>query len=271
MIPNERRCLPRSGACGLAAEPGGRHSAHLEVIGVPDRLLALAVQDPDLIRQVQHEVALGRGTIQPEPDRLELERQVIAERPVQAQVRVRAAQRRRDLPQRGEHRRPAAALLLGELPVVLFDDDGFLVHRLAAVKQRIFGGYPAQGRAEHRQEHAAAVVQRPHGDPPAGGDDLRARVGVGHVPAAVPSGVLHARTHHATAALVDERRDPAEFGGVERRGGAGDPHAIAGLHFGTLGVHGGPSGFRPGGGRETEKRPPFLGGRLRWNANQHAA
>ncbi len=56
---------------------------------------------------------------------------------------------------------------------------------------------------------------------------------------------LHARAHHAAAALVDEGRDPAELGGVERRGGAGDPHAIAGHHFRTLGVHGGPSGFRP--------------------------
>ena len=227
-----------AGACGLAAEPGRRHSAHLEVVGVPDRFLALAVEDPDLVRQVQHQVALGRGTIQPEPDRLELERQVIAERPVQAQVRVLAPQRRRDLPQRGEHGRPAAALFLGELPVVLSDDDGVLVHRFAALQQ-------AQCRAEHRQEHAPAVVQGPRGDPPAGGDDLRARIGVGHVPAAVPPGVLHARAHHAAAALVDERRDPAEFGGVERRGGARDPHAIAGHHFRTLGVHGGPSGFRP--------------------------
>ena len=258
-MPNERGCLPRSGACGLAAEPGRGHSAHLEVVGVPDRFLALAVKDPDLVRQVQHQVTLGRGTVKPEPDRLELEREVVAERPVQAQVRVLAPERRRDLPQRGEHRGPAAALLLGELPVVLGDHDGVLVHGFAALRQCIFCACPAQGRAEHRQEHAPAVIQRPRGDLPAGGDDLRARVGVGHVPAAVPPRVLHARAHHAAAALVDERRDPAEFGGVEWRGSARDPHAIAGHHLRTLGVHGGPSGFRPGGGRETTKRPPFPG------------
>ena len=270
-IPNEWRGLPRARACGRSGEPGGRHSAHFEVVGVPDRFLALSVQDPDFVWHVQHQVALGRGAVKPEPDRLELERQVIAERPVQAQMRVLAPQRRRDLPQRGEHGRPAAAFLLGELPVALGDEDSVLIHRFAAAERGNCRACPAQRRAQYRQEHAPAVVQRPRGDPPAGGDDLRTRVGVGHVPAAVSPGILHARTHHAAAALVDERRDPAEFGGVERRGGARDPHAITGRHSVRWASTVAPQGSGPGGGRGTQKRPPFLGGRLRWNANQHAA
>ena len=255
--------MPPAGACRVPAEPGRGHAAHLELVGVPDRLLALAVQHPDLVRQVQHQVALGGRAIEPRPDRLELERQVIAERPVQAQVRVLAAERRGDLPQRGEHGRPAAALLLGELPVVLGDDDGVLAVGLP--------GSP-QGGADHRQQHAAAVVQRPRGHPPAGGDDLGARVGVRHVPAAVPPRVLHAGAHHAAAALVGERRDPAELGRVERRGGAGDPHPVAGRHFRTLGVHGGPSGSGPGGGRATKsgRRSGAVASVFK-NASQHAA
>ena len=239
LIPNGPGIPSSAGACRFPAEPGRGHPVHLEVVGVPDRLLAFAVQDPDLVRQVQHQVTLGGRAVEPAPHRLELERQVIAERPVQAQVRVVAAERRDDLPQRGEHGRPAAALLLGELPVVLGDDDAVLAGGLDR------GSGPAQGGADHRQQHAAAVVQRPDRHPPAGGDDLQARVGVRHVPPAVPSRVLHAGAHHAAAALVGEGRDPAQLGGVEWRGGAGDPHPVAGRHVQTLGVHGGPSGLRP--------------------------
>ena len=216
---------------------------------------------------MQHQVTLGGRAVEPAPHRLELERQVIAERPVQAQVRVVAAERRDDLPQRGEHGRPAAALLLGELPVVLGDDHAVLAVGLSG---------SAQGSVEHREQHAAPLVQRPDCHPPAGGDDLRARVGVRHVPAAVPSRVLHAGAHHAAAALVGEGRDPAELGGVERRGGADDPHPVAGRHFRALGVHSGPSGQAP------EAAGQQKSGRRSWavasvelcyknSLNQHAA
>ena len=65
---------------------------------------------------MQHEVALGAGPVSAVllPHRLELERQVVAERPVKPEVRVRPGEGGDDLAQRGEHGWPAAALLLGE-------------------------------------------------------------------------------------------------------------------------------------------------------------
>src|SRR5215469_18887417 len=59
----------------------------------------------------------------PLPERLELERQVVAERPVQAQVRIRAGEGGDDLAQGREHRGPPAPLLLGEHAVGLRNDD----------------------------------------------------------------------------------------------------------------------------------------------------
>ena len=52
---------PRVGACGHAVKPGRRLAVHLELVGVPDRLLARAVQDPDLVGQVQDQVPLLAG------------------------------------------------------------------------------------------------------------------------------------------------------------------------------------------------------------------
>ena len=72
----------------------------------------MAVQRPDLVGQVQHEVTLPGRASQPLPHRLELKRQVVAERPVQPQVRVIAAERGDDLAQRREHGGLTAALLL---------------------------------------------------------------------------------------------------------------------------------------------------------------
>ena len=233
----------RDRASRQALEPGRRRAVHLEFVGVPDRLLTLAVQHPDLVGQMQDQVALPGRALAAQPHRLELEGQVIAERPVQAQMRVGAAERRRDLPQRAEHRGPPAALLLGEVAAGFRDGHRVLVDGFPR---------PGHGRADHRQQHPAAVVQGPRGDPPPGGDDLGARVGVGHMPAAVPPGILHAGAHHAAAALVHERRDPVELSRVERGGGADNPHAAAGRQFGAVGVHVAPPGFGPG--RRPEKR-----------------
>ena len=97
---------------------------HRELVGVPDRLLTAQVDDPDLVRQVQHQVPLVVGPVDRQAHRLELERQVVTERPVQPQVRVRAAERGGDLPQHAEHGRPAGPLLLGERPLPLRHVDG---------------------------------------------------------------------------------------------------------------------------------------------------
>ena len=120
-------CFASGGYPRLPLQAGRPGAADRELVGVPDRLLAAQVDDVDLVRQVQHQVPLAVRPVLPERDRLELERQVVAERPVQPQVRVVAAERGDDLPQRAEHRRLPRPLLLGERPVALGNVDRQLV------------------------------------------------------------------------------------------------------------------------------------------------
>ena len=229
------------------AGPGSpRRAGDGEVVGVPKSLLAAQVDDPDLVRQVQHQVPLVVGPVDRRPHRLELERQVVPERAVQPQVRVRAAERGGDLPQHAEHGGPPRPLLLGERLLALGHEDGDRARRLLrAVPVAVAGGWPgraglghagAQHRvADDRHQHPAAVVECPRGHLPAPAGDLNRRVDVGHVPAGVPAGVLHARAEHAAAAAVDERGDPGQLGRVELVGGAGDRDAASGRH--RAGVH----------------------------------
>ncbi len=222
------RLPPRGARCG-PRQARRRGAAHLEVVGVAQRGLALAVQHVELVGQVQDQVALPAVALAGEPDRLELERQVIAERAVQAKMLIGAGEGGNDLPNRGEDRGLAAAFLLGEGAGRSGDDHlgggqgqrgrrsvagGPAAGRRAARAAQRRGARScgaagrgvaraAQRRADHREQDAAAFVQRPCRDPPAAGDDLDARVHVRHVPAAVAARVLHSGAEHAAAAPVD--------------------------------------------------------------------
>jgi hypothetical protein len=75
------------------------------------------VDDHELVGQVEHQVALVVGPGDPQRDRLELEREVVAERAVEAEVGV--VGRAEQVSQRadhGEQRGLAAPLLLLEAP-----------------------------------------------------------------------------------------------------------------------------------------------------------
>jgi hypothetical protein len=73
------------------------------------------VDDHELVRKIEQEVALIGGSLEPEPDRLELEREVVAEGTVEAQVRlVLVAEERAQRAQERKHRRLPASLLLDE-------------------------------------------------------------------------------------------------------------------------------------------------------------
>ncbi len=109
-----RRAAPagRRGAVPGQADraPGGG----LEIKAERLCRLPLAVHGVNQVGQVQYQIAVGRVAPDLLAHRLELERQVVAERAVQAQVRARPGERGDDLAERGKHRRPTAALLLGE-------------------------------------------------------------------------------------------------------------------------------------------------------------
>ena len=232
---------------GRPRQPFGRPGRGRELVGVALRGLPLAVQHPQLVRQVQHQVTLSLIALMPEPDRLELEGQVVAESAVQAEMRVRPGQRRDHLAQRGEHGGPVAALFLRESGVALRDDD---LDRAAAGRHDL--ARPAECRLDDRQQDLAAGVQRSRGDPPAAGHDLGRGVDIRHVPATVPARVLHPGTEHAAAAAVDLPGYLIQQGRVERCGTGGDRHAAGGDELGHarigVGWHG-PSHDGSGGSR----------------------
>ena len=210
---------------GLPRPPLGGRAADGELVAVPDGLLPLAVKHVQLVGQVQDQVTLVIGAVVAERHRLELERQVVAERAVQAQVRVAAGERRDDLAECGEHGGPPAPVLLGHQARGLWNDHLDAARQALALHQ---APGPQQGRAQDGEQHLAPGVQRPDSDPPAPGHDLDAGVHIGHVPAAVPARVLHAGTQHATAPVINLRADIVQGRRPERICGPGHPDAADG-------------------------------------------
>jgi hypothetical protein len=194
---------------------------------------------------VQDQVALGCRALMTLTDRLELEGQVVAERAIEPEVGVRAREGRDDLAQSGEHGGAAAAFLLGEGARCFrydYRDAGQPGARLLDLG--LVPRAAAQGGAEHRQQHRAALVQRGGRYPPAMAGDLDARVDVTELPAAVPARVLHPRAEHPAAPRVNLPGQPGQLDRVEWRGGAAHPDARRGHEAGLVTsyrVHLGPS------------------------------
>ncbi len=174
---------------------------------------------------MQHEITLVVRAGPAQPDRLELEGEIVAERPVQPQVLLRRRERGDDLAQRGEHGGAAASLLLGERTVRLGDDDRHLPGAYGHFRGGPARGRQARGRSAARRRAApitgSSTIPRSFSARAAirldryDRDDLDARVNVGEMPAAVPARVLHSGAEHAAAAGIDLRRDLRQQGGVE--------------------------------------------------------
>ena len=185
---------------------------------------------------MQDQVALLTGPLTPQLDRLELERQVVAERAVQPQVRVVARHGGDHLPHGGEDGGPAAPVLLGLHAGRLGYHHLDLSPGPAVPAARAGHGlaHPQQGGAKHREQHLAPGVERPDADPAAAGDELGAGIHVGQMPAAVAARVLHARAEHPAAPPFHLRADGVQDLLIERLGGPGDDHP-AGGHGACLG------------------------------------
>jgi hypothetical protein len=158
-----------------------------------------------------------------EPDRLELEGQVVAERAEQGERVVGTGEQRDDLPDRAEHGRAAAALFLGQL----FGGLGDRYQDAGVVALGQFACFGDRCR-DRGQEHAAAVVERGRGELAAAAGELDARVDVGGVPAAVPARVLHARAEHPAAPVVDQLGDLGHLVRLERGDRSGHLDAARG-------------------------------------------
>ena len=103
------------GGRGRARQPRGRPAGRLELVAMDRRDLPHVVDDQDLVGQVEHKVALVRGPRQPQPHRLELKDEVVAEGAVEPEMLVfTAAEQSDERAQHRKHRGLAAALLLRE-------------------------------------------------------------------------------------------------------------------------------------------------------------
>ena len=224
----------------------GGAAVDLEVVAPALRDLAPMVDDDQLVRQVEDEVALIGRALELEPHRLELEGQVVAEGAVQAQVRLVLVEEQVDEgPQEGEHRGLAAALLLGEAPRgrphLALDDVVPRVDRRHDVE-------PRERPAERGEQDPAARVQglRPEVAPPRGEHD--GRVDEAEVPARVAARILVARRQERAAALVEpfeDRLDGMADGDALDRAADGDAAARQVL----LGARGRGHGPSPSTGR----------------------
>ncbi len=227
-----------------------------ELVGVTYTGLALAVADDDRVGQVQDQVAVGGVAVDVAFDVFELEGEVVAEGPVEAQGGVLgAAQGVDERAQGAEDAGAAAALLLGEEDVRVGFGDG---HR--DVVDPSVGGLPHGGHrlAQDGEQDPSAVVERGERHPSVAGGDLHAGVDVPEVPAVVAAGILHSRGEYAAASVLDRGDEFGEDLGIAGGDAAMDGHAARCAVRGGLGVaglHGRSFGAFDGRGRSHRTGP----------------
>ena len=154
----------------------------------------LVVHDQDGVGEVEHEIALGVGAVaggragDPQPDGIELEREVVAERAVEAEVGiVLRFESGRDGAKSGEDGRLAAPVLFREALLRLANRklDG-VFPPFDACHVRLVG----EGGFNRVEQHCASMVECACGAASPPRDDLDRRVGESEVPPGVASGVL---------------------------------------------------------------------------------
>ena len=158
------------------------------------------VDDDQLVGQVEDQLALVGGPLEPETDGLELEREVVAEGPVEAEVRfVGMVEEVDERPQHREHRGLPAALLLGEAR-----RGGGHRHRDGARAGPDLGNgvESGEGAGDGGEEHLAPWVERLHVDPSAAPGQREGRIDEAHVPARVSPGELVAGGEQGAAMRV---------------------------------------------------------------------
>ena len=194
-----------------ACQSRGAATVHGKLVLEALRDAALVIHDQQVVGQVQHQIALTGRARQRQCYGLELEREVVAERPIQAQVRIVA----REQVHQGTHDRECggltAALFLGKAtigPLHTADHGACAIAvLLAKVDDASSVSQLCQRRMDGLQQHCAPLVQSAHPDVLRPARDGQRRVGEAHVPAGVAAGILVARRQqHATGLVqpVDE-------------------------------------------------------------------
>src|SRR3989442_1636934 len=166
------------------------------------------VDDDEPVRQKENEIALRRFTHQAIGDRLELEREVVAERAVQAEVTVLGAVEEVD--ERAHDREDGAllrAIFLGEPLARRRDGAAHSVGRGLESRERVEMG---EACGDRREEHATAVVERVDREVAVPCDELQRRVDEANVPPRVPPRGLVAGGEEDPPVRVERRAGPVE-------------------------------------------------------------
>ena len=202
----------------VAGHPVRRVAADLEFVPAPRCAFAAVIHHDEFVGQVEDQVALAGRPFLTQGDRLELEREIVAERPVQPEVRLGGAgEEFDDGAQQGEHGRLAAAFLLGEP----FRGRGDRPGQARIVRlERGDRGQAFDRCRDRREQQAATRVERRDAELQAAAHDRQRRVDEAHVPARVASGIFVARSEQRPAAAVQCVQD--------RLDGAGDGQVVNG-------------------------------------------
>jgi hypothetical protein len=182
----------------------------VEVVRKAHRALFSMVDDDQFVRQIEDEVSLLGRALELRGQRLELKREVVAERAVEPEVNVVGTPKHVD--DRAEHGKDAgllATLFFGCAHGARADDGRERVHcggRLLDRVQRLDRG------PNRLEEHAAARVQRGHRDPTSARRERERRIDEPQVPPRVAPRVIVARRQEHAAPMV-ERVDQVFDGG----------------------------------------------------------
>ena len=259
--PGHRRG-PRERARGRrrAGQAGGGAAAHLEVGAPPLGYLAAVVHEEQLVGEVEDEIALVGRARPPRADRLELEREVVAEGAVEPEVRLLGVAEERD--QRTEHRedrRLAAPVFFRETRRVRARGHR---HRVVGPLEVLDVIEALERLGDGGEQDEAPGIERLRAEPAAAGHQRERRIHEAHVPPRVAAGVLVARCEERAAPRVEGVHDRLDR--VRHRDGLDGP-VDADAPTGEVAVAGHgrnlpfPRSRPPGGGGRTQK-PPQPGG-----------
>ena len=214
------------------------------------------VDDQDLVGQIEHEVALARRAFEAAAQRLELEREVVAEGAVEPEVRIRVGREEiDDRAQHREHRRLPAALLLREASL---GHAHVAAQHARTMIERFDRGRRLERRRDRRDQQATALVERLHLDRAIARLEQQRRIHEAHVPARVAAGILVAgRQQHAALRVERGGQLREQRGAVDGVDATRDANAAAGLVGMLLGHRDSPiASSRSGPSFGKRKRPP---------------
>mmetsp|Transcript_56717 Transcript_56717/g.133547 ORF Transcript_56717/g.133547 Transcript_56717/m.133547 type:complete len:364 (+) Transcript_56717:638-1729(+) len=184
-----------------AGEALGGGAAVAEVVRHLASSFGVMPHQEQRVRQEQHQVALVVGALEAHAAGLELEGQVVAERAVEPQVRVRVGAEARDqLPHQGEDGGLLGALLLRELAVGFGHGD--LKRVVRGRGDGLDDGLGLHPRADGCEEDFTAGVEGLDLAHEASRDELDRRVDEADFPEGVAAWVLESAHHEQTFLLV---------------------------------------------------------------------